>query len=158
MNLTINHLIRDMTKVDQADLLSCWQWKLKDEMRILMITNLGDLFLEGTDGYIYRLLTDGGEMIKIANSKSEFEDLLKEEKNIDNWLLPLLMEKLINADLTLKENEVYSPIKMAILGGNYDVSNFLPTDMSVHFAFTGQISEQVKDLPDGTPVNIKITK
>src|SRR5438046_2092596 len=98
MNLTINHLIRDITKVDQADLLSCWQWKLKEEIRIIMITNLGDLFLESTDGYIYRLMTDGGEMSKIANSKSEFENLLKDENNIDNWFLPLLIEKLINAD------------------------------------------------------------
>ena len=58
--------------------------------------------------------------------------------------------------MTLKPNEVYSPLKMAVLGGTYEVSNFKPTDMSVHFQFTGSICEQIKDLPDGTHVNIKV--
>jgi hypothetical protein len=43
---------------------------------------------------------------------------------------------------------------MAVLGGTYDIDNFLPTDMSVHFTFTGQICEQIKELPHGTKINI----
>ena len=71
-------------------------------------------------------------------------------------MLPLLVDKLTNAGMRLQHNEVYSPIKLAVLGGTYDTNNLKPTDMSVHFQFTGSICEQIKDLPDGTKVNIKL--
>jgi hypothetical protein len=38
------------------------------------------------------------------------------------------------------------------------VENIEPTDVSVHFAFTGQICEQIKNLPDGTKVNITVKR
>jgi Domain of unknown function (DUF1851) len=45
---------------------------------------------------------------------------------------------------------------MPMLGGEYSVENIEPVDISVHFALAGQICEQIKDLPDGTKVRIKI--
>ena len=60
--------------------------------------------------------------------------------------------------MTLKGNEVYSYKKLPVIGGEYSVDNMEPTDMSVHFAFSGQICEQIKDLPDGTKVNINYEK
>lgn len=124
-------------------------------MKIVMVSVLGDLFLEDGDGCVYWLMTDGGELNKIANSKAEFKILLSKGENIETWLLPVLVEKLLSAGFKLEENEVFSPKKMTVLGGTYDADNFVPTDMSVHFAFTGQICLQIKDLPDGTKVNIK---
>jgi hypothetical protein len=154
MPFSTKGLIRDITKVNESDILSCWLWKLDQDMKIVMISNFGDLFLESEEGSIYWLLTDGGELKKIANDRNEFEKLLSKKEYIDNWFLPALVEKLLSAEMELKENEVYGLKKMAVLGGTYDIHNFLPTDMSVHFAFTGQICEQIKDLPDGTNVNI----
>jgi hypothetical protein len=154
MHLPLKQLIKNIAKVDESDILSCWLWKLQHDMKIVMISNLGDLFLESKDGSIYWLLSDGEELKRIANDRNKFEKLLNKEENIDNWFLPSLVEKLLLAGIELKENEVYSTKKMAVLGGTYDVDNFLATDISVHFAFTGQICEQIKDLPDGANVNI----
>ncbi len=77
---------------------------------------------------------------------------------MDNWFLPLLIEKLLIAGKTLKENEVYSYLKIPVIGGEYSVDNIEPTDISVHFAFCGQICEQIKDLLNGTKVSIKLDK
>jgi hypothetical protein len=55
----------------------------------------------------------------------------------------------------LGKNEVYSFKKLPIIGGEYSVDNIEPTDISVHFTLTGMIHEQIKDLPDGTEVQIK---
>jgi hypothetical protein len=156
--MTSNQLIKDITKIHEEDILSSWRWKLKSDIKIIMISIFGDLFLEDENGCIYWLITDGGGLNKIANDRNEFEILLNKEENIDNWFLPALVEKLELAGLELRENEVFSPKKMAVLGGTYNVDNFLPTDMGVHFAFTGQICEQIKDLPDGTKVNIKFER
>jgi hypothetical protein len=71
------------------------------------------------------------------------------------FLSPLI-EKLKESGKILRDNEVYSFKVMPMLGGEYSVENIEPVDISVHFAFAGQICEQIKDLPDGTKVSIKV--
>jgi hypothetical protein len=155
MTLTINQLTKDISAVDIEDVLSCWTWKTADMKTVAAISVLGDLFLVGKDDAVYWLQTDGGELTKVADDLQQFEQYLYDVEKIHNWFLPSLVEQLITAGKTLKESEVYSFKQMPVIGGEYSVDNIEPTDMSVHFAFTGQISEQIKDLPDGTKVNVK---
>ena len=155
MTLTINQLTKDISSVDIEDILSCWTWKTADMKAVAAISVLGDLFLVGNDNAVYWLQTDGGELTRAADDIHQFEQFLGDEEKVDNWFLPLLVEQLITAGKTLKENEVYSFKKLPVIGGEYSVDNIEPTDMSVHFTFTGQICEQIKNLPDGTKVNIK---
>lgn len=154
--LTLNELTKDLTNVDVEDILSCWQWQVAEMERVVVMSCLGDLFLVGKDKAVYWLQTDTGDLTKVTENLQEFELCLNDENKIDNWFLPLLVEKLIAAGITLKDNQVYSYKKIPVIGGDYSVENIEPTDMSVHFAFSGQICEQIKDLPDGTHVNIKL--
>ncbi len=123
---------------------------------VVLISSMGDIFLSGKDDAIYWLQTNDGTLSKVADNLKIFEVLLKDEDNIDNWFLPLLIEKLVVAGKILGENEVYSFKKLPVLGGDYSIENIDPTNMSVHFTFTGCICEQIKDLPDGTHVKIKV--
>lgn len=156
MALTINQLTKDITNIDVEDILSCWGWKVSDMKAVALMSVLGDLFLVGQDDVVYWLQTDSGELSKVAENLLQFEQYLNDEDKVDNWFLPLLVEKLIASGKILKENEVYSYKTLPAIGGEYSVENIDPTDMSVHFAFTGQICEQIKDLPDGTKVSIKV--
>lgn len=155
MTLIINQPTKDIFTVDIDDILSCWTWKTTGMKAVAAISVLGDLFLVGNDDAVYWLQTDGGKLTKVAENLRQFEQYLGDEEEIDYRFLPSLVEQLIIADKTLKENQVYSFKKMPVIGGEYLVDNIEPTDMSVHFDFTGPISEQVKDLPDGTKVNVK---
>ena len=156
--LTLKELTKDITNVDIEDILSCWKWRVADMKAVAVMSYLGDLFLIGKDDAVYWLQTDIGDLTKVADNLQQFEQCLNDEDKIDNWFLPLLVEKLITAGKTLKENEVYSYKKSPVIGGDYLEDNIEPTDMSVHFAFSGQICEQIKDLPDGTKVSIKFEK
>lgn len=156
MKLTFEDLTKDITIVDIEDILSCWQWLVADMKAVALMSCLGDLFLVGKDDSIYWLQTDDGSLTKVAEDLQEFEQYLNDEDKIDNWFLPLLVEKVITAGKTLKENEVYSYKKIPVIGGEYSVDNIEPTDMSIHFGLSGQICEQIKVLPDGTKVTIKI--
>lgn len=154
MTLTLEQLTKDTASVDLNDILSCWQWRLGDMQAVVTISSLGDLFLLGKDNAVYWLQTDGGDLAKVAEDLQQYQQYLTDEDKIDNWFLPLLVEQLLDAGKTLKGNQVYSFKKPTVLGGDYTIDNIEPTDMSVHFAFSGQISEQIKDLPDGAKVNI----
>jgi hypothetical protein len=158
MVFTLEEMTKDIDKVDFDDILSSWQWCLADMSGIVMITCVGDLFLQGKDGAIYWLQTDCGDLTKIAESLEEFNKFLDDEDKLDNWLLPSLVEKLIKANKILKGNEVYSYIKPPVIGGEYSVDNILPTEMNAHFFFSGQIFKQLKNVPDGSQVSIKLDK
>lgn len=154
--LTFQELIKDTNKVDLEDICSAWQWCLTNQKAVALISCVGDMFLIGKDNTINWLDTGSGQLKQIADNIEQFEALLDNEENVDNWFLATLVEELIKSGKTLKENEVYSFRQMPVLGGDYSIGNLEPTDISVHFSLTGQIAEKIKDLPDGTTVNIKI--
>jgi hypothetical protein len=156
MNRTVNQLTKDITNIDIEDILSCWMWKVTDMKAVAVMSVLGDLFLVGKDDAVYWLQTDNGDLTKVAEDLAQFEQYLNDEEKIDLWFLPLLVEKLITSGKILNENEVYSYKKLPVIGGEYSVENIDPADISVHLAFSGQICEQIKDLPDGTKVNIEV--
>ncbi|SKA09304.1 T6SS immunity protein Tdi1 domain-containing protein [Sediminibacterium ginsengisoli] len=158
MDLTLKELTKDISKIDFDDILSCWQWLIKDMKAIAAVSVIGDVFFIGNDKGVYWMQTDTGTLSKIAANPEQFEALLADEKTVDNWFLPGLVEQLLNAGKTLKENQVYSYKLSPAIGGDYSVENLEPTDMSVHFAFAGQICEQVQNLPDGTKLNITFQK
>ncbi len=39
------------------------------------------------------------------------------------------------------------------MNGDYTLTNFDATDISVHFSMTGQICRQLQDMPNGTKIN-----
>ena len=153
MAIQFQHLVKNIDTIDLGDICSSWQWILNDQKSVALISCIGDLFLIGNDDTINWLDTSIGQIKKVANNLGEFEQLLNEEENIDNWFLATVVKQLVNNGKTLKENEVYSFKVLPALGGDYSADNFEPTDISVHFNFTGQIHEQIKDLPEGTKIN-----
>jgi hypothetical protein len=155
MNLLLDDLIINISNINQSELIENWLWLIPDFKQILLISKMGDMFLSANNGHVYWLATDDGSLTKIADSKAEFEQMLTDEANIDNWFLPSLVGKLLVANKYLGKNEVYSFKKLPIIGGEYSVDNIDPVNISVHFTLTGIIHEQIKDLPDGTKVQIK---
>jgi hypothetical protein len=156
MPLDFKHLIKDINKIDLEDICSDWQWGLEGQKSVALVSCIGDMFLIGKNGTINWLDTGVGQITKVAENLEEFEILLGNEHNIDNWFLPPLVEQLIEQGKILKENEVYSFKIIPALGGSYSIDNFEVTDISVHFSMTGQIHQQIKDLPDGIRIN-KVT-
>lgn len=152
--MELNKLIKDLKNVNIDDICSSWKWLLRDQYQVFLVSVLGDLFLLGKDDAIYWLQSDIGSLKAISVSKDEFEKFLEDDSKVDEWFLPLFVNNLIDAGITLNENEVYSPIIPAVLGGKYTTDNYKATYISVHFSFCSQINEQIKGLPDGTSINV----
>jgi type VI secretion system (T6SS) immunity protein Tdi1 len=68
-----------------------------------------------------------------------------------------LVDASVASGLTLAEGQCYGYKIPPILGGQYEVSNVEPTDLSVHYAFLADIYRQTKDVPDGTPIRVVLT-
>ncbi|MGB8193711.1 MAG: T6SS immunity protein Tdi1 domain-containing protein [Chitinophagaceae bacterium] len=155
MELTSEQLVKDISKVNVEDILSCWQWRLSGMKAVITVSCMGDVFLLGDDDAVYWLQTGWGELTKVADELQQYEQFLTQQEKIGNWFRPVLVEKLLTAGKALQESEVYSCKVPPSIGGEYSVDNIEAVDMSAHFGFTGQICQQIKDLPSGTPVKIQ---
>lgn len=156
MAIDINDLSKSLDKVNTTDLLAAWKWRTGEIRSVVIVTLLGDAFFLGADKAVYWLQTDVGDLTMVAASLEEFDEMLTDEETVEDWFLTPVLEELHDAGKTLKENEVYSYKLLPVLGGEYEVDNIEPVDMKIHFDTTGQICEQIKDLPDGAEVEINV--
>lgn len=156
MTIDYRQFIKEISKIDLDDICSDWQWLLNNEYLPIMVTLSGDIFLSDNGGSIHWLDTGTGQLKKVAQSSNDFFKGLEDVDNIDNWLLASTVLDLIESGLILNENQVYSYKLMPIMNGDYSVTNFDATDMSVHFSITGQTCRQLQNVPDGTKIK-KVT-
>lgn len=152
MKITWNELTVALTTHAPDDLLSGWSWLLGEAYEIVLISSLGDLFLADAAGRIHWLDAGAGQLTEIAGSLDEFNLLRQQTVHATEWFIPELVGDLLQGGARLAPGECFSYKVPPVLGGQMEPSNFEPADLSVHFGILGQIHEQVKDLPEGTPI------
>jgi hypothetical protein len=149
----------DLTIKFQTDisdrLTEDWTWLIGTNKKVVLVSAIGDMFLAGDNGNIFWLDVGQGKLEMVAADKKEFEQKLTNVEQVNEWFMIDLTTQLLHSDKKLKDGQLYSYKKLPVIGGDYSVDNFDPTDLEVHFGFAAQIHQQIKDLPDGTKVNIK---
>lgn len=152
--ITLNDLTVNFQHLDREALLSDWRWLIGPTKQPILLSALGDAYLQDTeDGSVYLLEVGGGAMEPVAGSVDEFRSLLGDREFVMSSFVPSLILELRAAGKTLAPGQIYSFQHPPVLGGEYSGDNLEPTDIAVHFSVLGQIHQQVKDLPEGTPID-----
>lgn len=157
MPLTWNDLTVSFEHIDRTKLVEDWQWLVGSSLPIL-ITSVGDAFLQNENGEIYWLITGSAELEKVADSYEEFQAKLNDNNLIHEWFLIPVVSQLKERGAQLEQGKLYGFKQLPVLGGKYEAENFELTDIEVHFAMSGQMNFKMKDLPDGTKVNFEVTE
>ncbi len=155
--ITWSDLTVNFEHLDRSALIEDWSWLVGSSLPIL-ITSLGDAFLENESGEIFWLITGSAELEKVAESYEEFQEKLHDDALVYDWFLVSIVAKLKEQGTALEPGKLYGFKQLPILGGKYEVENFELTDIEVYFAMTGQMNFQIKDLPEGTKINFKVTE
>lgn len=134
-------------------LIEDWRWLVGQDKTPIMVSSIGDIFLMDKTGKIYWLNVGEGSITAVADDVQGFKEKLQNREQVNEWFMIELVAALKVAGLELRQGEVYSYKKLPVLGGDYSVDNFEKTLVEVHFSFSGQIHEQVKNLPEGTKIN-----
>jgi len=151
MRITWNELIVPFDPNKGETLLSDWRWLVGDDVQLVVISALGDLFLKGPQGEILWLDTGTARLTRIADSADEFKRLMQTD-NADQWFVPQLVGDLIESGKVLTPGQCYSYKVPPMLNGKMEVDNFEATDLLVHFSMLGQIAKQTQNLPEGTKI------
>ncbi len=157
MPLTWDDLTVCFEHIDRTKLIEDWQWLVGSSLPIL-ITSVGDAFLQNESGEIYWLITGSAEFEKVANSYEEFQAKLNDNELINEWFLVPVVAQLKEQGVQLEQGKLYGFKQLPVLGGKYEPENFELTDIEVHFAMSGQMNLKIKDLPDGSRVNFEVTE
>ena len=157
MNATWEDFSIDFAQINPQTLTKDWAWLIGDEFTPIIITSIGDMFLSTRQGEIYWLNVGEGTFDPVANGLVELKDKLNNEQVADEWFMFELAKALESSISRLHQGKLFSFKKLPIIGGTYDISNFQLIDIEVHFSLTGQIHKQLRDLPDGTKVNISFS-
>lgn len=157
MPITMNELTISPKGIDLDTLLSDWTWAIPEVLRPVLLTAMGDAFAQGESGAIYFVDMIAGKVRLIAEDGESFKSLLRDNPFVTDHMFPSQIMQYRDAGMTLQPGQVYSHKQLLVLGGEDEIDNIEPTDVSVHISIHGQVHRQVKDLPDGSPISeIKI--
>ena len=154
MRITLSDLTVDFDHLDPGRLLDDWRWLIGRSKQPILASAIGDAFLrDEKDGAVYLLDTAAGTCTKVTADETDFRTLLTEPAWVTEHLAARVIADFLTQGLRLAHGQVYSWQRPPVLGGEYEFQNATTSDISVHFSMTGQIHEQVHDLPPGTPVS-----
>jgi hypothetical protein len=152
--MQIKNYLKNIENLDSQRILKEWRWLVGD-MSMLSLTKAGDLLLKDADKKLWFLDVGNGNLKLISNNFSDLFNRKLNEDVIKEILLPQLIDNL-ESEYRLKSNEVFGYTLLPIFGGQYDNKNMYPLDIYEHYELCGEIHLKIKDLPDGTAIQMKV--
>lgn len=150
MSIAWSEITVDLDGINPHTLLVDWRWLVEPSTEPILVTAMGDAFLEDRAGRISWLDVAAGTLTPVADDG--LEALVFDRHLAEAWFMPQVVLALKNRGVTLSANEVFSLSRPAVLGGKYALDNIQPTDIEIHFSIHGQIHDQVRDLAPGTRI------
>ena len=155
--VTLEELLPPVTDLGSgfATAVDAWRWLLPTPPSPLLITMLGDLFLDIRDE-IFFLDTTRGTLSAVSPSRNDWKRQLHDPVRIAEWFTPVFVRELVECAAALKAGEVYSPIIPPVLGGTMTPDNYTPSQWRMHLHVLGQVHRQIQGVPPGTVVDLKL--
>jgi hypothetical protein len=156
-NSLADYLI-DQSGIDWSKTLASWSWLLPTKFTLWLVTRFADLFLVLPDGTVHMLDVGVGTLTKVAQSRDEFGASIEEEDNANQWLMIPLADRMLAAGVVLQPGQCYAFKTPPVLGGDYTVENVGTLPVWDYLAAYGSIHEQLRGVPDGSQVVLKVAR
>lgn len=119
-------------------------------------SSAGDLFYSDERDRICRLDTGSGAAEPVAESRSAFELAVGDSTRAEDLLLLPVVRSYEAAHGRLAAGQCLGFHTLPVFGGAYSADNRYAISIAEHAAFTGDVHRQIRDLPDGTAVKLKV--
>jgi hypothetical protein len=146
----------DQSGIDWPRALATWTWLLPQEFTVWLVSRFADLFIALPDGSIHMLDVGAGTLAKIADSRDDFCIKIHQEDNVKEWLMIPLVDRMVAAGIDLRPGECYGFKIPPVIDGEYTVENCGPLRVWDDLGAYGSVHEQLRDVPDGSRVVLKV--
>jgi len=136
---------------------SAWGWIGVHPQKLYWLNKFGNIIIKGEGGCYWLIRPEELSCEIIAWNEEEITNLWKDEDFILNWEMAALVEL---AEGKFGVNEIgkcFYFVIPPVLGGEYKLENMQAISLLELIGASGEIAEQIKDLPDGSQVKLVIT-
>jgi len=138
------------------EIKSAWGWVGINPIEVVLENDFGNLIIMDSDGKYWRLCPEDVYCEIVANNREELERLLNDQDFLEDWNMRTLVEQANEHLGPLPEGYKYCLVTPGILGGAYAISNIKTAPLFELVRFSGDIANQIKDLPDGAQIQLKV--
>lgn len=163
MTLTWTDLAFRLDEEQAEEAARAWRRLLPEPWRPLICSMFGGIFLEKQSGGVFRLERGTGEIERVAPDAAAFDAFLGGPRDdawletIDDWFLVPLVGQLHEAGKVRGPGQCYGATILPIFeGGAYTVENMFVVSAREWLGMTGSMHEQMRDVPDGGKVVIRV--
>ncbi|TXI93986.1 MAG: DUF1851 domain-containing protein [Burkholderiaceae bacterium] len=135
-----------------------WGWTGIAPVQVVKENPFGNLLAQDTNGKYWRLCPEEVSCEIIAESKLELDLLFEDRSFLDDWYMTPLVSLAEDLCGPLPKNRKYHPRVPVVLCGDYGGSNLVTVDQIDQLRFSGDIGRQIKDLPDGSEIELKVVE
>lgn len=133
-----------------------WNWTGINAEAIILTNEFGNVIFKSNKGDYWWICPEELSCEKIASNELELQQKMNDEEFIEDWQ----MERLINLAKSelgeLIKTEKYCLKIPAVIGGTYSRENLGKISFKELIAFSGDLAFQIKDLPDGQAIKLKV--
>ncbi|MDC7685258.1 DUF1851 domain-containing protein [Asticcacaulis sp. BYS171W] len=133
-----------------------WGWVGFDIDRVLMLNAFGNVLFLSQDGQYWRICPEDLGCEIVATTEAEYQALLADEEFQLDWEMEKLVEVAVDTWGALPEGYSYCFKIWSPLGGEYAPDNIGMAPTAQVIGAAGNVALQIKDLPDGAEIQVKV--
>jgi hypothetical protein len=137
---------------------NAWGWIGLDPAAVVATNAFGNLIVCATDGAHWRICPEEWSCELIARSAAEFAALSSDDEFRTDWEMAPLVELARQQLGPLPDGRCYCLKLPAVIGGRYEAANLGIIALVELISFAGDMAQQIKDVPDGDQIEIKIVR
>jgi hypothetical protein len=123
---------------------------------VLEVNAFGHALVQDVVGQFWQIVPDLLLCERLATSEADFRQHIATSEFQDAWKMERLVALATAALGTPGEGRCFCLKIPAAIGGVYEIENIATIAVDELIGVSGNIAAQIRDLPDGTPVEIKI--
>lgn len=140
-----------------TDVAAAWGWAGVSPFAVLAENAFGGLVIEDEQGRRWRISPDMLSCEVIAEDKANWLQLTRDQEFVEDFLMSGLAESARRAHGRHTGDERFAFVMPPPLGGSYAAENLRKTPLVEIIHLAGDIARQIRDLPDGAKIRLKIT-
>ena len=153
-------LLANNHKQGKVDLISeirdAWGWVGIDPLEVVGESDFGNLIIKDTDGRYWRMCPEDVYCRIVASNRDELDKLSQDQDFLEDWYMTALVDQARESVGPLTDGRKYCLVIPGVLGGAYDSSNIKSVPLVELIRLSGDIGKQIRELPDGAQIELKV--
>ncbi len=139
-----------------ATIRQWWAWTGIDPVEVVAINAFGNVLVRDSTSRIWRVCPEDLYCRVVAEDESELRQLLNDDSFLEDWEMNALVHAAREKLGPLGEGRRYCLKVPGAIGGAYDAENIATAPIENIISLSGDIANQIKDLPEGSKITLKV--